>query len=100
MDAPRNAEANVRGAFLSAARHACACLALSVCLAVNASAQSTAAARLAILDAEEQGATSARDLMILRSGTHSADIQTVRMAVRALGRIERPSQIPDILPSL
>jgi peptidyl-prolyl cis-trans isomerase B (cyclophilin B) len=81
---------------LCAVAHFCICAGL----AANASAQSTAANRLAILQAEERGGTATRDLLILQTGTHSDDVQTVRMAVRALGRIERPAQIPDILPSL
>src|SRR5262245_18800757 len=71
------------------------------CLTGNAFAQAAAATtQLAIIQAEERGATASRDLVILRSGTRSSTIQTVRMAVRALGRIERPSLISDILPSL
>jgi peptidyl-prolyl cis-trans isomerase B (cyclophilin B) len=73
---------------------------ISACLAGTAVAQSTSATQLAIIEAEERGATALRDLMVLRSGTRSNTIETVRMAVRALGRIERPAQIPDILPSL
>jgi peptidyl-prolyl cis-trans isomerase B (cyclophilin B) len=76
-------------------------LVLGFCaLAAAAGAQSTSATRLAILQAEERGGTAARDLLIIRSGTRSRDILTARMAVRALGRIERPAVIPDILPSL
>jgi peptidyl-prolyl cis-trans isomerase B (cyclophilin B) len=73
---------------------------LSACLAAGATAQTTPATQLAIIQAEERGATAPRDLQILRSGTRSGSIQTVRMAVRALGRVERPALIPDILPSL
>ena len=73
---------------------------ISACLTGNAVAQSTPTIQLAIIQAEERGATAPRDLVVLRSGTRSGTIETVRMAVRALGRIERPAQIPDILPSL
>jgi peptidyl-prolyl cis-trans isomerase B (cyclophilin B) len=73
---------------------------ITACLTGSARAQSTATTQLAIIQAEEHGATAARDLGILRSGTHSSTIQTVRMAVRGLGRIERPAMIADILPSL
>ena len=55
--------------------------------------------RLAILQAEDRRAPTPRDLAVIRSGLHSDD-QTARIAVRALGRLERPSLIADILPSL
>jgi cyclophilin family peptidyl-prolyl cis-trans isomerase/HEAT repeat protein len=61
---------------------------------------SPAAARLAVLQAEDRRAATAADLATLRSGARSADAQTVRAAVRALGRLERPELISDILPSL
>jgi peptidyl-prolyl cis-trans isomerase B (cyclophilin B) len=82
------------------ARRTWLCLGLSMLLIRTAAAQSTQATQLAIIEAEERGATSPRDLMTLRSGTRSNTIQTVRMAVRALGRTERPAQISDIVPSL
>jgi peptidyl-prolyl cis-trans isomerase B (cyclophilin B) len=56
--------------------------------------------RLAIYQAEDRRAQTANDLAILRSGSRAGDPQTVRVAVRALGRLERPSLIPDILPLL
>ena len=56
--------------------------------------------RLAVLQAEDRRAPTPRDLAILRSGLHGGDAQTTRIAVRALGRLERPSLIPDITPSL
>jgi cyclophilin family peptidyl-prolyl cis-trans isomerase/HEAT repeat protein len=56
--------------------------------------------RLAVLQAEDRRAQTPRDLAIIRSGLHGGDAQTVRVAVRALGRLERPSLIPDIVPSL
>jgi len=55
--------------------------------------------RLAVLEAEDRRAPTPRDLAIIRSGLHG-DVQTIRVAVRALGRLERPALIPDILPSL
>jgi cyclophilin family peptidyl-prolyl cis-trans isomerase len=63
----------------------------------SAHAQTT---RLAVLQAEDRRAPTAADLATLRSGTHSADAQTVRAAVRALGRLERPALIVDITPAL
>ncbi len=41
-----------------------------------------------------------RDLATIRAGAHSEDAATVRIAIRALGRLERPELIADILPSL
>jgi len=58
------------------------------------------ATRLAVLQAEDRRAPTPRDLAIIRSGLHGGDAQTVRVAVRALGRLERPSLIPDISPAL
>ena len=40
------------------------------------------------------------DLATLRSGARSSDATTARIALRALGRLERPALIPDILPGL
>jgi len=56
--------------------------------------------RLAVLQAEDRRAPTPRDLAIIRSGLHGGDPQTVRVAVRALGRLERPALIPDLVPSL
>ena len=70
---------------------------------VRAQDESPAAARttrLAVLQAEDRRAQTPRDLAIIRSGLHGGDAQTVRAAVRAIGRLERPALIPDLLPSL
>jgi cyclophilin family peptidyl-prolyl cis-trans isomerase/HEAT repeat protein len=56
--------------------------------------------RLAVLQAEDRRAPTASDMAILRSGAHSGDPQTTRLAVRALGRLERPALILDITPLL
>lgn len=56
--------------------------------------------RLAILQAEDRRAPTPRDLAVVRSGLHSSDDQTTRIAVRALGRLERPSLIADLMPAL
>src|SRR5205823_5481309 len=58
------------------------------------------AARLAILAAEDRRAATPRDLAVLRAGVRSNDDQAARMAVRAIGRLERPELIVDILPGL
>jgi cyclophilin family peptidyl-prolyl cis-trans isomerase/HEAT repeat protein len=60
----------------------------------------TPVTRIAVLKAEDRRARSAGDLALIRAGTRSGDDLTVRVAVRALGRLERPSLIPDILPFL
>jgi cyclophilin family peptidyl-prolyl cis-trans isomerase/HEAT repeat protein len=56
--------------------------------------------RLAVLQAEDRRAPTPRDLAIIRAGLHGGDAQTVLVAVRALGRLERPVLIADITPSL
>src|SRR5262245_56286980 len=56
--------------------------------------------RLALLQAEDRRAPTATDLATLRSGAHSPDPQTRRLAIRALGRLERASVIADIAPAL
>ena len=56
--------------------------------------------RLSVLQAEDRRAPTPRDLGIIRSGLHGGNAQTVRVAVRALGRLERPALIADITPAL
>jgi cyclophilin family peptidyl-prolyl cis-trans isomerase len=56
--------------------------------------------RLSVLQAEDRRAPTANDLAIIRAGTRSGDPQTAAVAVRALGRLERPALVPDILRSL
>ena len=63
-------------------------------------AQTPTTTRLAILQAEDRRAPTANDLAIIRAGAHSADPQTMRIGIRALGRLERPSLIPDITHGL
>lgn len=65
-----------------------------------AAAQPINSARLALLEAEDRRAQTPADVARLRSGVASSDPLTVRLAVRALGRLERPSLVPDILPAL
>jgi len=67
-----------------------------LCVASEASAQT----RLAILQAEDRRAPTANDLAAIRAGARSGDPQIARVAVRALGRLERPALIADILPLL
>ena len=55
---------------------------------------------IAILEAEDRRAPTARDLAVIRAGLGSPDDQTRRIALRALGRLERPPLIADIVPAL
>jgi cyclophilin family peptidyl-prolyl cis-trans isomerase len=80
----------------------CVLCALCGCV-LRVSAQtppSPIARRLAILQAEDRRAPTANDVAIIRAGARSDDAQTVRIAVRALGRLERPSLVADIVPAL
>src|SRR5438477_9500293 len=73
--------------------------AVAVALAsVCATAQ--APSRLAILAAEDRRAPTAHDLATIRSGIHSRELETARIAVRALGGLERQELIPDLVPLL
>jgi len=58
------------------------------------------AARLSVLQAENRRAPTSQDVAVIRAGARSADAQTARIGLRALGRLERPALIPDILPGL
>ena len=60
----------------------------------------TRTTRLAVLQAEDRRAPTPRDVTLIRSATRSGDDQTARVAVRALGRLERPALIGDITPVL
>jgi peptidyl-prolyl cis-trans isomerase B (cyclophilin B) len=75
-------------------------LLLTIAAGAGAHAQTIPPGRLAILQAEARGAANARDLSILRAGVRAGDVQTVRIAVRALGRLGRPALILDLTPAL
>jgi cyclophilin family peptidyl-prolyl cis-trans isomerase len=66
----------------------------------DASLPSPAARRVAILMAEDRRAPTAGDLATIRAGAHADDATTERIALRALGRLERPELIADIVPGL
>ncbi len=57
-------------------------------------------ARLAILQAEERRAPTPADLITLRTGIRSRDPLAAILAIRAVGRLERPALIVDLLPAL
>jgi len=69
-------------------------------LASRAVAQPVPAARVSALGAEDRRAPTTADVSTLRLAARGRDPQTARLAVRALGRLERPALIPDILPAL
>lgn len=56
--------------------------------------------RIQILQAEDRRAPTPNDVALLRAGTRSDAAETRRIAFRALGRLERPALIPDIVPGL
>lgn len=64
------------------------------------SAQPAVSTRVAIAAAEARRAANPRDLAIIRGGLTHPDSDVVRMAVRALGRLERPALVPEIAPFL
>jgi cyclophilin family peptidyl-prolyl cis-trans isomerase len=57
-------------------------------------------ARVAVLQAEDRRAPTPRDVTTLRTAVRGRDTQTALLALRALGRLERPALIPDIVPAL
>ena len=69
-------------------------------LGATAFAQTVPAARVNVLVAEDRRAATPRELTIPRSAARGVDPQTARIAVRSLGRLERPDLIPDIVPAL
>ncbi len=66
----------------------------------SAVAQGAATTRLLILQAEERRALTPADLTVIRVNARSSNAETARIAIRALGRLERVSLIPDILRGL
>jgi cyclophilin family peptidyl-prolyl cis-trans isomerase len=78
----------------------CAALAGACIIGGAPSASAQLTTRAAIIQAEDRRAQTAQDLATLRAGARSGDAQTARIGLRALGRLERPVLIPDILPGL
>jgi cyclophilin family peptidyl-prolyl cis-trans isomerase/HEAT repeat protein len=83
----------------ASAEKMCFLCALCVLVVVSPSV-AVAQTRLAVLQAEDRRAPTAADLVTIRGGARSSDPQLARIGVRALGRLERPSLISDILPAL
>ena len=67
---------------------------------VQTRSPSLQAVRQAIFEAEDRRAPTAADVKVLVDGTRNASEAVQRMAVRALGRLERPAVVPDIVPLL
>lgn len=63
-------------------------------------AQTIPLARINVLLAEDRRAATPRDLTTLQVAARSTDSLTARLAIRALGRLERPAVLPSILPAL
>jgi aspartate/methionine/tyrosine aminotransferase len=84
------------------ARLVAAAPAAALLLNVGAAAQNgpVPAARVNVLIAENRRAAHPRDLGTLRTALRGRDAETARLAVRALGRLENPALIPDLLPAL
>ncbi|MGE5243666.1 MAG: peptidylprolyl isomerase [Betaproteobacteria bacterium] len=83
---------------MRAAGMARATAAILLVLAARAGAQP--ARRAAIIQAEDRRAPTPRDLSLILSGARRGDRDTARVAVRALGRLERPALVRDIAVSL
>ncbi len=75
-------------------------LTATLVLAAVAGASAQTPRQVSILQAEARRAHSNRDLAVLRSAAGSADVDTAVLAVRALGRLERPSLVTELLLSL
>jgi cyclophilin family peptidyl-prolyl cis-trans isomerase/HEAT repeat protein len=56
--------------------------------------------RIAVVDAEQARAATAEQLQVLMRAASEGPIDVQVLAVRALGRLERPSVIPTLLPLL
>jgi len=88
-------------AAIAARAETALCCALCVfCGGLAFAPVASAQTRVAILQAEDRRAATPADLATLRAGARSEDEQTRRAAIRALGRLERPSLIPDLVPAL
>lgn len=75
-------------------------LALLSLPAFTGPAAAQTATRLTILQAADRGVASPSDLAVLRTATRNPNGDIVRLALRTLGRLERVSLIPDLLPAL
>lgn len=69
-------------------------------LAVSLQAQTIPPQQLAVLQAEDRRAPTPADVSRIQVQVRSRTIQTAIVALRALGRLERPALIPSITPAL
>jgi len=90
----------VTGIAVSCVRVCRVCVLSWLVSGVVPSAVAQTPTRLAVLQAEAHRAKTPSELGAIRAGARSSDDQVRRAAIRALGRLERPSLIPDILPAL
>lgn len=60
----------------------------------------SATTRLRIISAEYHNPTTAADLQTLRTVARSRDTDSARLAIRALGRLNRAAVIPDLIAAL
>jgi cyclophilin family peptidyl-prolyl cis-trans isomerase/HEAT repeat protein len=67
---------------------------------VQTRSPSLQAVRQGVFEAEDRRAPTAAEVKVLVDATRHAAEAIQRMAVRALGRLERPAVIPDIVPLL
>ena len=75
-------------------------LAVLLLAPLPARGQSATATRILVMQAEGRRAPTTAEIGLLRINTRSANADTAKVAVRALGRLERASLIPDLLPAL
>lgn len=76
----------------------CACVLFVAAVAGPARGQATVRQR--ILQARARPTPTAADVLAIRNAARGRDVETVRLAIRVLGGLERPSLIPDLLVSL
>ena len=76
------------------------CLSLVLLVPVSGTPQGVRLSEPEVLLAEERAADTRSALETIRSATKSADAQTARVALRAIGRLSQPALIPDLLPAL
>jgi cyclophilin family peptidyl-prolyl cis-trans isomerase len=73
---------------------------IALVLAPSIASAQNFAQRLAVIQAEGRGAKAPSDLQTIRLATRSGDTDTVRLAIRTMGRLQRPALVPEILGSL
>jgi cyclophilin family peptidyl-prolyl cis-trans isomerase len=79
---------------------AAAVLSAVVAVAIHAAAPPPAVPRLAIIRAEDARAATAEELQTLRTAAASDPAPLQALAVRALGRLERPNLVTTLVPFL